>query len=97
MTTITINEQILTGNLNEGFLLNDYMAELEQEWTALVLGDYPEANVVVNFDIQRASGSTRDMSVFIETDDGEYADGSDLIPWMENCSKKLAEQERFYE
>lgn len=94
---LIIRQQILLGNLDEGFDLDGFLPELDAEWVATVRSRYPDSEVEIDRDIQRASGYTREMNVEVYNDDGEWVDdGGDLVDWLLHDEEKLADDSRWY-
>lgn len=97
MMKIVITEQILIGNLHEGFQLTPYLTELAVRYRETVESRYPGAEVEIKTDIQRACGYCRPLSVDVFNDAGEWIDDGDgLIDWLNNDAEKLADDERWY-
>lgn len=107
MATITIQAQILDGNLGEGWVDNNQAANALAEFTETVwnkdLAEFVEAGheVEIEIDVQRASGCSREVSVLIDDCDGdaieleqavEAALTSENTIWGQFCASDEAEE-----
>jgi len=66
--TVIINKQHLTGNDPDEFNSDRWLAELERAYRRIIRDHFPNARCIVNFDVQRASGYCRPVSVDFEHD-----------------------------
>lgn len=94
---ITVREQILTGNLNEGFSLTEYLPALQSIWEDRIQDKYPGAEIEFCIDVQNASGSSRELRVEVEDDEGEWSEDDQIQPWLVHDAETLADDSRWYE
>ena len=85
---ITITAQHLTGNDPEGFNAGAWISALETEYREIAQATYPDAEIVVNIDVQGASGYSRPVSVSVD-DAEESANISDLEFQIERAANEL--------
>lgn len=88
---ITINDTILSGNMGDGWADQYETAEGYAEYAADKLTDvvreqYPDAEVIANFNVQNATGYSRGLSVDVETDDldQKFEIENDLTDYLNN-------------
>jgi len=74
---ITISAQHLTGNDPEGFNRDAWIAALTERYTEIGNEHFPNAEIVVEIDVQRASGNARPAACYADSDD--VADVNELI------------------
>lgn len=74
-TTIEIRAQYLTGNAPEGLDHDAWLARLEAEYRTTASARYPNAEVLVTFDRQNASGYQRPAEVSLVVDGEDELDG----------------------
>lgn len=92
---ITINQQILTGNFPDGFNLEKWISAIETKYRAVANQWFPNAEIVVSHDMQRASGYTRPLSVdFDDDNDASAVDQQSMVAQIESI--ELDEQD-FYD
>lgn len=107
MATITINAQIFTGNLGEGWedereTANDLRKFSRDVWRSDCAEFIAAGHTVkINIDVQNASGCEREMSVFVSdsSDDEmialqdavERALTTDEVVWEMFCDEQAAE------
>lgn len=94
---ITVRKQILTGNLNEGFSLTEYLPALQTIWESRIQDKYPSAEIEFDIDVQNASGYSCELSVEVEDDDGEWSEDDQIQPWLVHDAETLADDPRWYE
>ncbi len=88
--TVTITEQHLTGNDPDEFNLDKWLGALEREYRRTVRAHFPNARCVVDFDVRRASGYCRPVSVDFEHDTRiTHEDRQSLIFTIENDANSL--------
>lgn len=90
MNTITVNAQILAGNLGDGWNDNHQAAQALADYTRTVwTADLAGYNVEINIDVQSGEGSARRLSVVAPSDD--------LVQQIEDAlTDEGAIWERFY-
>lgn len=95
---ITVFEQILTGNLNDGFNLDAYLEELDKKWTDRLLDKYPDAQIKIEHYIQNASGYSRPLEVIVrDVENDIFEQDQDIADLMNHDSEILADDPRWYE
>jgi hypothetical protein len=97
---IIINDQILSGNLGDGWMDNSEAAEALSEYMESVwreeLSGYGDYDISINIDVQNAEGSSRVMSV--DCDDMETAqDVESLLSSSNDLWERFCKTERAME
>ena len=97
---IVITDQILTGNLftesgYDEYASADNLADIfRATWTEQAAMEFPHAQVDIEIDIQRASGSSKSLEVWVEGEDGEDAadiDTETLSQYYQYIAEKSSE------
>ena len=90
MKTVTITDQILSGNLSNAWTGDEYdewasaqtLAELlEEKYRERAESEYPGSKIIINIDVQRSCGASRELVIVVE--DGDGVDFPDTA-WYEN-------------
>ena len=91
---ITVSDQILSGSLGEGWkddaakgLAKYYEEKLEE----FVKNEYPEAEIIINMDVQFASGYSRGLSVDVTDSEDDYEIANRLENLLPRIEEKLWE------
>jgi len=93
---ITINDQILSGNLGDGWedqyetakgLANYYEDKLEE----FVKSVYPDADITIDMDVEFASGYSRGLSVDVTDSEDDYGIMQQLGDCLARYEAKLWE------
>ena len=88
---ITVSDQILSGNLGDGWADEREAAKglakyYEEKLEAFVKSEYPEAEIIIDIEVQFASGCTRGLSVDVTDSEDDYEITNrleDLLPRIE--------------
>ena len=95
MKTITISMQILTGNLfrengyDEMASAENYAALVESAFRTQAARDWPDATIVIDIDIQRASGSTRGLEIEGQDNDGDPMLCDEHLPFYDHVAELI--------
>ena len=85
-----ISAQHLYGNDPEGFAAAAWLEALEAEYRKIVAQWFPRAEIEVTIDAQHACGYSRDVSVYVEDDDGvSVSDQRGMVSQIEQAENDL--------
>lgn len=94
---ITIDAQHLTGNEPEDFNTKKWVSALEQEYRDITVANFPDAEIEIKIDIQRASGYSREVQVYCSDDSADITSLTFQIEQASNALYNSRGQEFFNE
>lgn len=89
---ITVKDQILSGNLGEGWA-DEHEAAVglakyyEEKLYEFVRAEYPEAEIIINMDVEYASGYSRGLAVYVTGTEDDY----EIINRLEDLLPRISE------